>query len=719
MSKTRTLLTLILLVAASPCRATPSAAREWNEQLLQAIRLNVPNPPAHARNLFHTAVAMYNAWAAYDTVAVGYTANEKVLPLPATPAEIETARAQAVSFAAYRVVRTRFATGTNSATILASFDAKIDAMFGAGSAALGQAAVTASSDPREVGKRIGQAVLTWSAGDGFGNTAYPQAYTVAVNPNLGTGPGGLSLAMSVLGFNQFMVANSPIGYGVPAGTDPNFWQPLDLSSSVTQNGIPIPGGPQSFVGVQGLSTVPFSLTRTNPAGPWIDPFGGPSKLFTGAGAPTPAQAAADTIYKEGALDVVKASSQLNDTTMVNISPGAIGNNPLGTDNGTGFATNPVAGGTYAPVMVKRGDYTRVLAEYWADGPNSETPPGHWHVLGNQISDMPVLQKKIGGQGPVVNDLEWDVKMYFSLAGATHDAACAAWSLKRYYSGTRPITMIRHLGTIGQLPLEPGVAEMITAANTAPGQKFETILDLRYGVQVTGSIYIGQVAVFSWPGEHPGNAPAPSIATNQSHVRWMLAKDWLPFQRKTFNTPAFPGYVSGHSTFSRSAAEALALITGSPYFPGGFHHHTVAQNSMQIDLGPSTAVDLQWCTYYDAADQAGQSRRHGGIHVSEDDYHGRVIGSTAGQAAYTLAQKYWSGSILADVTLPAITLSSGQAVLNWTTTRGMRYKVQSSPDMNAWTDATAFTYAYSDTAAWTDTSTAPGREFYRVVQSAGQ
>ena len=30
---------------------------------------------------------------------------------------------------------------------------------------------------------------------------------------------------------------------------------------------------------------------------------------------------------------------------------------------------------------------------------------------------------IGGTGPVVNDLEWDIKTYFALNAAVHDAAC--------------------------------------------------------------------------------------------------------------------------------------------------------------------------------------------------------------------------------------------------------------------------------------------------------
>ncbi|MBK8091698.1 MAG: hypothetical protein IPK32_06860 [Verrucomicrobiaceae bacterium] len=140
---------------------------------------------------------------------------------------------------------------------------------------------------------------------------------------------------------------------------------------------------------------------------------------------------------------------LNDTGTIDISPASWGNNPIGTESGTGYATNPVTGGTYTANNVPKGDFYRVLAEYWADGPHSETPPGHWHVIANQVADMPGFSKRLRGTGPVVNDLEWDVKTYMSLAGSVHDAACAAWSLKRYYSGTRPITMIRHMCMKGQ------------------------------------------------------------------------------------------------------------------------------------------------------------------------------------------------------------------------------------------------------------------------------
>ena len=60
--------------------------------------------------------------------------------------------------------------------------------------------------------------------------------------------------------------------------------------------------------------------------------------------------------------------------------------------------NPITGMPYDEQLVLRGDYTRVLAEFWADGPDSETPPGHWFVLLNGVSDNPLTVKKFRGEG---------------------------------------------------------------------------------------------------------------------------------------------------------------------------------------------------------------------------------------------------------------------------------------------------------------------------------
>src|SRR6058998_1488848 len=83
-----------------------SVARQWDEELLDAIRIDIPKPPVHARNLFHLSVAMWDAWAAYSPTAVGYLVREKH-----RAADVEAARDEAISFAAYRLLKYRFPVG--------------------------------------------------------------------------------------------------------------------------------------------------------------------------------------------------------------------------------------------------------------------------------------------------------------------------------------------------------------------------------------------------------------------------------------------------------------------------------------------------------------------------------------------------------------------------------------------------------------------------------
>ena len=63
---------LLVICSIPSAFGVPSVARTWDEQILSAIRIDTPHPPVHARNLFSLSVAMYDAWAAYDGVAVGF-----------------------------------------------------------------------------------------------------------------------------------------------------------------------------------------------------------------------------------------------------------------------------------------------------------------------------------------------------------------------------------------------------------------------------------------------------------------------------------------------------------------------------------------------------------------------------------------------------------------------------------------------------------------------
>jgi hypothetical protein len=298
-------------------------------------------------------------------------------------------------------------------------------------------------------------------------------------------------------------------------------------------------------------------------------------------------------------------------------------------------------------LVRRGDFGRVVAEFWADGPLSSAPPGHWNELGNDVADKMDqlgIPKRIGGSGAVVDDLEFDVKRYLAMNGGLHDAAIAAWNHKGFYDSARPISFVRYMGQLGQssdpsgpsyhpdgLPLEAGMVEVVTAATTAPGERHEHLAG-----------HEGKIAVRSWRGAIDGIAPFDD-PSELSGVGWILAENWMPYQLISFVTPPFAGYVSGHSTFSRSAAEVMTLLTGDEFFPGGlFEYHFDQGSGLDFEYGPMSPMSLQWATYFDASDQASLSRLYGGIHPPADDFTGRRIGHTVGLAAWDRAQQYFLG-----------------------------------------------------------------------------
>jgi hypothetical protein len=335
--------------------------------------------------------------------------------------------------------------------------------------------------------------------------------------------------------------------------------------------------------------------------------------------------------------------------MVDISPKSLGNLDIanfprefseypsfydmfnGGDRSHGRTTNPITGKAYVAQNVPLGDYTRVLAEFWADGPASETPPGHWYVILNHVTDSPEFSRKLGGR-MAVGPLEWDVKAYFSLGGAMHDSAISAWSLKGWYDFIRPVSAIRAMAQLGQssdpskasynidgLPLYDGYIELVNAGDPLAENKPENI---------------GKVKLYTWRGPSAITASETGVAG----VGWILAENWWPYQRPTFVTPPFAGYVSGHSTFSRAAAEVLTALTGSEYFPGGMGEFVAPKNNFLVfERGPSMDVVLQWATYRDAADQCSLSRIWGGIHPPADDLRGRMMGAEIGQQAVRKAQ----------------------------------------------------------------------------------
>jgi hypothetical protein len=78
------------------------------------------------------------------------------------------------------------------------------------------------------------------------------------------------------------------------------------------------------------------------------------------------------------------------------------------------------------VLEGQGDLYRVIAAYWADGPGSDTPHGHWNVIARMVSLHPSISMRIGGAGERVDPTEWDAKLLLVVNATLHDAAIAAF-----------------------------------------------------------------------------------------------------------------------------------------------------------------------------------------------------------------------------------------------------------------------------------------------------
>ncbi len=616
-----------------------SVAREWNEQLLHAIRNDFARPTVHARNLFHTSIALYDSWAAYDdnaeTVFLGKSFGGFNCPFSGiiAPADIEAAREETMSYAAYRLLRHRFAFSPGSEETLTSINELFaelgyDATFDATN-------YQETNEPAALGNYLAEKIIEFGFTDGSNEQfEYTNQIYQPVNDPL-----------------------KPHEPGNPDMTDPNRWQPLALETFIDQSGNEIPIAPE-FLSPEWGRVVGFALNSNDldihqrDGEDWWtyhDPGQPPYIDDESTEEMNP--------YKWGFALVAVWSSHLDpsDGVMWDISPRSIGKVPDlptsfdghydfydfydGGDPSIGHELNPVTNQPYETQSVPRGDYGRVLAEFWADGPDSETPPGHWFTILNYVSDHPMCTKQYKGQGEPLDDLEWDVKSYLALAGAVHDCAISAWGVKGYYDYLRPVSAIRYMADQGQctdqtlpsydprgIPLIDGYIELVEAGDPLAGASNENV---------------GKIKLYAWKG--PDFIADPD--TDEAGVGWILAENWWPYQRPTFVTPPFAGYVSGHSTFSRAAAEVLTMFTGDEYFPGGMGEFIAKKNEFLVfEEGPSVDVKLQWATYRDASDQTSLSRIWGGIHPPADDIPGRLMGIEIGIDAFEKADEYFNHTV---------------------------------------------------------------------------
>jgi len=313
--------------------STKNAVRLWTIQTHAAAIALKPYPPAIARAHAMVSTGMFDAWAAYDSVAVG-TQLGGSLRRPLADHTLAN-KQKAVSYAAFRTLLDLFP--TQSAALNTQM------------AALGYDPSDLSTDvttPSGIGNRAAAALLAFRHTDGSNQLGDLHA-------------GAYSDYSGYVPRNAADTGNPSTN----VVADPDHWQPLTVSDG--KGGVVV----QKYASASAGMVRPFALTSG-------------SQFRTGA-----------VLSKFGSSEYLAKCQEIIDAS-ANLT-----------------------------------DFQKLNTEYWADGPGTVQPPGHWMTFADWISERDH------------NDLDKDVRMFFIVSNALLDAGIACWDTKRLYDSVRPLTAI--------------------------------------------------------------------------------------------------------------------------------------------------------------------------------------------------------------------------------------------------------------------------------------
>jgi hypothetical protein len=229
------------------------------------------------------------------------------------------------------------------------------------------------------------------------------------------------------------------------------------------------------------------------------------------------------------------------------------------------------------------DEQKIIAEFWAGGPGSVTPPGMWVVF----LDIYLRSNVV--------DLIKEIKSYAILSTSLYQAGICAWRLKRDHLQARPLQKIRQY--------EYG-HEMNQSWNSkTQGQYWLPYQELNF---VT--------------------PPFPDFVSGHSSFSSSSAKIFCyMFQTDTINLT--------NPVINNNIINYLSpVLTNTVNF--SLNNTFVLPHTSTIESNvPSTSINLNWNTWSDMARSSGKSRLYGGIHIESSNQAGQLLGSN-------IADKIW-------------------------------------------------------------------------------
>jgi len=511
-------------VNVNPFAVQLPVGAQWNELNLAAIRNGTAFPTSTSHQLFMVSAAMYDAYSMYTEKSNPFAMRTKLR----RPVEEHTEenRQAAVSQAAYQML----------IYLYPNFEFE-NRFFHRYLTQLGlEPATSIGETPEGIGYSAALAVIVQREGDG----SYIQHnYHVPFNR--------IDLEKHVA--RNMADPRSKTGIN-GEDFDPNRWQPLRVANGRSLDEFnnpqidvtdPLSFQDQRFLAPHWRNVVPFALTTSAQFRALPPPYFG-----------------SDEIYKD-ALGVVSTNEEAYIKQFNEV-----------VENGQNLT-----------------DERKVISEYWADGPRTESPPGHWNQIAQGIVERDSLS------------LGETTQLFFALNAALLDAGIAAWETKHFYDFIRPVSAIRrlHRGKTLQGWIGPnrGVGDI-------PGEKW-----IPY-----------QKPTFLTP-------PFPEYVSGHSAFSRAASEVLTLYTRSGL-------YYDGTTKISHDIdGDGTADYFGEYNVPVG---------RLVFENGPEEPVVLRWNTFLEAADQAGRSRIYGGIHIQDSDLRGREMGSQVGRQAFCSAQEYF-------------------------------------------------------------------------------
>lgn len=235
------------------------------------------------------------------------------------------------------------------------------------------------------------------------------------------------------------------------------------------------------------------------------------------------------------------------------------------------------------------DEQKILAEFWAGGPGTVTPPGMWVVF----LDVVIRSNKLN----YLNEL----KCYTVLCSSLYQSSICAWKLKREHLQARPIQKIRQY--------DYGNALNQTWNNQTLGQYWLPYQELNF-VTPPFPDFVSGHSTFSM--------------SSAKILCYLLGTDTI-----NLNTPVITNDII--SLLSPVITKSVNFSLNNIFiFP-----HTSLIESSNV---PSTSINLNWNCWTDMARSSGKSRIYGGIHIESSNQGGLYLGSMVADKVWNLLKE---------------------------------------------------------------------------------